>query len=153
MAGFEVEELRPAAPPFTGVVVGEVLAVARHPNADRLNVCTVNVGESEPLQIVCGAPNVQPGIRVPCARVGALLPPAEPGAAPFAIRLGQIRGVESQGMLCSASELQLADDATGLHLLQADAPIGQNLRDWLSLDDTLFTLKLTPNLGLSLIHI
>lgn len=147
MAGFEVEALQQAAPPFSGVVVGAVLAVSQHPNADRLKVCTVDVGGAQPLQIVCGAPNVRPGIRVPCAQVGAVLPPPEAGAEPFAIRLGQLRGVESQGMLCSASELHIADDAAGLHLLADDAPVGQDLRQHLALDDTLFTLKLTPNLG------
>jgi phenylalanyl-tRNA synthetase beta chain len=147
MSGLEVEELRPVAPPFRGVVVGEVRTVNRHPNADRLNVCTVDAGTGTVLQIVCGAPNVRPGIRVPCALVGAELPPAEEGAEPFVIRLGQLRGVESQGMLCSASELRLSDDAAGLHILADDAPIGRNLREVLALDDTLFTLKLTPNLG------
>jgi phenylalanyl-tRNA synthetase beta chain len=147
MSGMEVEEARPVAPAFTGVVVAEVLAVERHPNADRLNVCQVNVGQGTPLQIVCGAPNVQVGIKVPCALVGAKLPPSEEGGASFEIKLGKLRGVESQGMLCSAKELKLSEEQGGLHLLAADAPVGQNIREHLLLDDTLFTLKLTPNLG------
>jgi phenylalanyl-tRNA synthetase beta chain len=147
MAGMEVEEMRPAAPPFTKVVVAEVLAVARHPNADRLNVCQVDAGTGQTLNIVCGAPNVKAGMKVPCALVGAQLPPAEEGAAPFEIKLGQLRGVESQGMLCSARELKLSDDHGGLLALSDDAKVGQDIRTHLSLDDTLFTLKLTPNLG------
>jgi phenylalanyl-tRNA synthetase beta chain len=147
MSGMEVEEARPVAPAFSGVVVAEVLAVERHPNADRLNVCQVNAGQGAPLQIVCGAPNVQVGIKVPCALVGAKLPPSEEGGAPFEIKLGKLRGVESQGMLCSAKELKLSDEQSGLHVLAADAPVGQNIREHLLLDDTLFTLKLTPNLG------
>ena len=147
MSGMEVEEARPAAPPFTGVVVAQVLSVTRHPNADRLNVCEVDAGTGTRLQIVCGAPNVREGIRVPCALVGAALPPAEEGGAPFAIKLGKLRGVESQGMLCSARELKLSDDHGGLLILADDAPIGTDIRAHLKLDDTLFTLKLTPNLA------
>jgi len=149
MAGMEVEELRPAAPPFTGVVVGEVRSVARHPDADRLNVCQVDVGAAAPLNIVCGAPNVRVGIKVPCATVGAELPPSDEkvSAEPFRIKLGKLRGVESQGMLCSARELKLSDEHGGLLVLAADAPVGASIRDHLLLDDTLFTLKLTPNLG------
>lgn len=147
MAGMEVEEMRPAAPPFTRVVVAEVLAVERHPNADRLNVCQVDAGTGQTLNIVCGAPNVKAGMKVPCALVGAQLPPAEEGGAPFEIKLGQLRGVESQGMLCSARELKLSDDHGGLLALSADAKVGQDIRSHLALDDTLFTLKLTPNLG------
>ena len=149
MAGMEVEELRPAAPPFTGVVVGEVLSVERHPDADRLKVCRVDVGAAAPLNIVCGAPNVRVGIKVPCATVGAELPPADEkvSADPFRIKLGKLRGVESQGMLCSARELKLSDEHGGLLVLAADATVGASIRDHLLLDDTLFTLKLTPNLG------
>jgi phenylalanyl-tRNA synthetase beta chain len=147
MSGMEVEQARPAAPPFTGVVVGQVLEVARHPNADRLNVCQVDAGTGTTLTIVCGAPNVRPGIKVPCALVGAALPPAETGGSPFAIKLGTLRGVESQGMLCSARELKLSDDHGGLLILADDAPVGQDIRAQLKLDDTIFTLKLTPNLG------
>lgn len=147
MAGLEVEDLRSVAPSFTQVVVGHVLAVDKHPNADRLNVCRVDAGTGEPLSIVCGAPNVRPGIKVPCALVGAALPPAEEGGAPFVIKLGQLRGVESQGMLCSARELKLSDDHGGLLVLDETAPVGLDLREHLQLDDTLLTLKLTPNLA------
>ncbi|HET6786540.1 MAG TPA: phenylalanine--tRNA ligase subunit beta, partial [Aquabacterium sp.] len=146
MAGLEVEELEPVAPAFTGVVVGHVLSVAKHPDADRLNVCQVDAGTGAVLQIVCGAPNVRPGIKVPCATVGAELPPGADGK-PFKIKLGKLRGVESQGMLCSARELGVSEESNGLHILADDAPIGQNIREHLRLDDTLFTLKLTPNLA------
>ena len=147
MAGMEVEEARPAAPPFHGVVVGEVLSVERHPNADRLNVCRVNAGTGAALDIVCGAPNVRVGIKVPCALVGAELPAADAGGKPFTIKLGQLRGVESQGMLCSARELKLSEDHGGLMILDASAPVGEDIRSHLRLDDTLLTLKLTPNLA------
>ena len=146
MAGLEVEELKPVAPPFTHIVVGEIKTAEQHPNADRLRVCTVDVGQPELLNIVCGAPNARVGIRVPCALVGAELPPGEDGK-PFLIKVGKLRGVESQGMLCSARELKLSEDHGGLMELAADAPLGQNIREHLALDDTLFTLKLTPNLA------
>jgi phenylalanyl-tRNA synthetase beta chain len=146
MAGLEVEELQPVAPPFTKIVVGEIKEAEQHPNADRLRVCKVDVGQGELLNIVCGAPNARVGIRVPCALVGAELPPGEDGK-PFLIKVGKLRGVESQGMLCSARELKLSEDHGGLLELAADAPLGQNIREYLNLDDTLFTLKLTPNLA------
>ena len=146
MAGLEVEELKPVAPPFTGIVVGEIKSAEQHPNADRLRVCAVDVGQTELLNIVCGAPNARVGIRVPCALVGAELPPGEDGK-PFLIKVGKLRGVESQGMLCSARELKLSEDHGGLLELAADATLGQNIREHLALDDTLFTLKLTPNLA------
>ena len=147
MSGLEVEELRPVAPPFHGVVVAEIVEAVQHPNADKLRVCTVNAGGPELLQIVCGAPNARVGIKVPLAMVGAELPPAEEGGKPFAIKVGKLRGVESFGMLCSARELKLSEDHAGLLELDAAAPIGQNIREHLRLDDTLFTLKLTPNLA------
>ena len=150
MAGMEVEELRPVAPAFDKVVVAEVLAVERHPNADRLSVCQVDAGTGATLNIVCGAPNVKPGIKVPCALVGAVLPAADAANSDgkqFEIKLGQLRGVESQGMLCSARELKLSDDHGGLLVLDAAAKVGQDIREHLALDDMLFTLKLTPNLG------
>lgn len=146
MGGMEVEDLRPVAPPFTQVVVGEIKEAVQHPNADRLRVCQVDVGTGTLLNIVCGAPNARPGIRVPTALVGAELPPGEDGK-PFAIKLGKLRGVESQGMLCSARELKLSEDHGGLLELDADAPIGRNVREVLNLDDHVFTLKLTPNLA------
>src|SRR5512139_2316870 len=105
MAGLEVEIIEPVAPEFNNVVVAEVMGVSKHPNADRLNVCQVNVGEAQPLTIVCGASNVASVIRVPCARIGALLP------GDFAIKQAKVRGVESFGMLCSAKELGLAAES------------------------------------------
>ena len=146
MAGLEVEELKPVAPPFTHVVIGEIMQAVQHPNADRLRVCQVDVGQGSLLTIVCGAPNARVGIKVPCALVGAELPPGEDGK-PLLIRVGQLRGVESQGMLCSARELKLSEDHGGLLELAPDAPLGQDIRKHLQLDDTLFTLKLTPNLA------
>ncbi|MBP6219949.1 MAG: phenylalanine--tRNA ligase subunit beta [Limnohabitans sp.] len=146
MAGLEVEELEPVAPPFTKIVIGEIKEAVQHPNADRLRVCQVDVGQGSLLNIVCGAPNARVGIRVPCAMVGAELPPGEDGK-PFVIKVGKLRGVESQGMLCSAKELKIADDHGGLLELPADAPLGQDIRQYLNLDDTLMTLKLTPNLA------
>ncbi|MDR6394702.1 phenylalanine--tRNA ligase subunit beta [Herbaspirillum seropedicae] len=144
MSGLEVEEVEPVAPPFTNVVVGEVLEVAKHPDADRLNVCRVNVHTGTILNIVCGAPNVRAGLKVPCAMVGAVLPPG-PDGKPFEIKVGKLRGVESQGMLCSARELKLSEDHGGLLELPDDAPVGQNFRDYLQLNDLKFTIKLTPN--------
>jgi phenylalanyl-tRNA synthetase beta chain len=139
MSGIEVEDNVPAAPLFTDVVVGRVLAVARHPNADRLTVCQVDAGRSPPLSIVCGAPNVAPGVVVPCALVGAELPGG------LRIKPATVRGVESQGMLCSAKELGLSDDASGLLLLEPTLEPGADVRAALDLDDRVFTLKLTPN--------
>ncbi len=150
MAGLEVEEMRAVAPPFSGVVVGEIVEALQHPNADKLRICKVDAGALSPdgpLQIVCGAPNARVGIRVPLAMVGAELPPAEEGGKPFKIGVGKLRGTDSYGMLCSARELKLADDHGGLLELPADTPVGMNLREALKLDDTLFTLKLTPNLA------
>jgi len=146
MAGLEVEELQSVAPPFTKIVVGEIKEAVQHPNADRLRVCQVDVGQGALLNIVCGAPNARVGIRVPCALVGAELPPGDDGK-PFVIKVGKLRGVESQGMLCSAKELKIADDHGGLLELPLDAPLGQDIRQYLNLDDTLMTLKLTPNLA------
>ncbi len=144
MSGLEVEEVEPVAPPFSKVVIGHVLSLARHPNADRLNVCEVDVGSGVPLSVVCGAPNVRAGMKVVCALAGAVLPPGADGK-PFEIKVGQLRGVESQGMLCSARELKLSEDHAGLMDLPADAPVGVNVRDYLLLDDVKFTIKLTPN--------
>jgi phenylalanyl-tRNA synthetase beta chain len=146
MAGLEVEEVKPVAPSFSKIVVGEIKEAVQHPNADRLRVCQVDVGQGSLLNIVCGAPNARVGIKVPCALVGAELPPGEDGK-PFIIKSGLLRGVESQGMLCSARELKLSEDHGGLLELAADAPLGQNIREHLQLDDMLLTLKLTPNLA------
>lgn len=145
MAGLEVEGLSPAAPPTSKIVVGRVLEVVKHPDADKLNVCQVDAGTGATLNIVCGAPNVAPGIKVPVALVGAELPPAEEGGKPFAIKLSKLRGVESQGMLCSARELKLSEDHSGLLILPEDTLIGQDIRETLNLDDTIFEIKLTPN--------
>jgi phenylalanyl-tRNA synthetase beta chain len=139
MAGLEVEALEGVAPAFNNVVVAQVLSVEKHHDADRLNVCQVNVGEAENLTIVCGAANVAAGLKVPCARIGAVLPGG------FRIKQAKVRGVNSSGMLCSAVELGLATESDGLWLLPDDAPVGQSVREYLELDDRLITLKLTPN--------
>jgi phenylalanyl-tRNA synthetase beta chain len=141
MSGLEVEDCEPIAPPFSGVVVAQVRSVGKHPNADKLTVCEVDDGSGAVRQIVCGAPNVAAGIRVPCARVGAVLP------GDFRIKDAKMRGVESQGMLCSARELGLSEDHSGLMILPADAPVGQDVREYLALDDRRLTIKLTPNRG------
>jgi len=139
MAGLEVEGLEPVAPQFNDVVVAQVLEVVKHPDADRLNVCKVDTGRGEPTAIVCGAPNVAVGLRVPCALPGARLP------GDFVIKIAKVRGIESSGMLCSAKELGIAEEASGLLILPADAPVGQSIRQYLDLDDNQFELKLTPN--------
>ncbi|VXB87185.1 phenylalanine--tRNA ligase subunit beta [Massilia sp. 9I] len=144
MSGLEVEEVEPVAPPFTNVVVAEVKEVAKHPDADRLNVCEVDVGTGTLLNIVCGAPNVRAGMKAICAKAGAVLPPGADGK-PFAIKVGKLRGVESQGMMCSAKELKISEESSGLMELPADAPVGADIRDYLGLDDLKFTIKLTPN--------
>ncbi|HEM7140596.1 phenylalanine--tRNA ligase subunit beta [Acinetobacter nosocomialis] len=141
MLGLEVDELAPVAKPFTGVVVGEVLTVEQHPDADRLRVTTVNIGSGEPLQIVCGAPNVRAGMKAPVATIGAVLP------GDFKIKKGKLRGVESQGMLCGASEIDLEDKIDGLLELPADAPVGVNIREYLKLDDNVIDISITPNRG------
>jgi len=146
MAGLEVEEQRSVAPPFSKVVVAEIISAEQHPDADRLRVCRVNAGPGfENLQIVCGAPNARAGIKIPCALVGAELSPAEEGGKPFQIKVGKLRGVESNGMLCSGRELGLGEDHAGILELPVDAPLGQNIREYLKLDDQIFTIKLTPN--------
>ncbi len=141
MAGLEVDAVEPVAPPFSGVVVGHVVSVAPHPNADRLRVCRVDVGEGEPLEIVCGAPNVAEGQKVPTARIGAVLP------GDFRIKKSKLRGVVSFGMLCSAVELGLATEAEGLMILPGDAEPGIDVRDYLKLDDVTIEIGLTPNRG------
>lgn len=138
MAGLEVEAMTQAAPSFNHVVVAEILSAEKHPDADRLRVCQVDVGEATPVTIVCGAPNAAAGLKVPCARPGAKLPG-------FEIKVAKVRGVESFGMLCSTKELGLEGAADGLMVLPDDAPVGEDFRSWLNLDDTLITLKLTPN--------
>lgn len=144
MSGLEVEEVEAVAPPFSNVVVAEVKEVAKHPNADRLNMCQVDVGTGTLLNIVCGAPNVRAGMKAICAKAGAVLPPGADGK-PFEIKVGKLRGVESQGMMCSAKELKISEESSGLMELPEDAPVGQNIRDYLALNDLKFTIKLTPN--------
>jgi phenylalanyl-tRNA synthetase beta chain len=139
MAGLEVDSVEPAAAEFSGVVVGEVLAMQQHPDADRLRICQVNVGLAEALQIVCGASNVRVGLKIPAALIGAVLP------EDFKIKKSKLRGVESFGMLCSEKELGLAADASGLMELPSDAPVGMDIRDYLLLNDTLIEVDLTPN--------
>lgn len=139
MAGLEVEDVFTAAPAFTQVVVGHIVEVAPHPDADRLRVCKVDDGSGELLQIVCGAPNAAQGLKVPVARIGAELPGG------MTIGAVKMRGVPSAGMLCSARELGLSTDHEGLMELPADAPVGADIREYLDLDDTVFELKMTPN--------
>ena len=138
MAGLEVEEQKLAALLFNNVVVGEIISAEKHPDADRLQLCKVDVGQDKPLQIVCGAPNARVGLKAPCAMVGAKL-------ADFKIKRAKVRGIESLGMMCSAKELGLAEEADGLLEFPASATIGQDVREYLDLDDTLYTIKLTPN--------
>ena len=140
MAGLEVDAVESAAPALSGVVVGEIISVEQHPDADKLRVCQV-AGNGEPVQVVCGAPNARPGIKVPFATVGAKLP------GDFKIKKAKLRGVESFGMLCAQTELQLGDDDDGLWELPADANVGADLIDYLDLDDNLIDVDLTPNRG------
>jgi len=141
MGGQEVDSVSPAAPPFSGVVVGRITATAAHPNADRLQICSVDVGSPESLSIVCGANNARAKLAVAVAIVGAELPGS------FIIKPAKLRDVESAGMLCSASELGLSEQIEGILELPDDAPIGLPLRDYLDLDDTVIDLELTPNRG------
>ncbi len=138
MAGLEVEECRPASADFSHVVVARVLTAEKHPDADKLKLCSVDAGDHGVLQIVCGAPNVAAGMTVPCALVGAKLPGID-------IKKAKVRGIESSGMLCSARELGMSEDHGGLLALPQMLPLGQDVRTALSLDDHLITLKLTPN--------
>ena len=139
MAGLEIEGTAPVAPPFSGIVVAHINEVRPHPNADKLRICTVDDGSGELLQIVCGAPNAAQGLKVPLARIGAVLP------GDFKISKARMRGEDSFGMLCSARELGLSQDHGGLLELNADAKVGQDIRSALDLNDTIFEIKLTPN--------
>ncbi len=141
MAGLEVDAIEPVAGEFSGVLIGEVVKVEPHPDADKLRVTEVTVGDKENLGIVCGAANVREGLKVPVAVVGAVLP------GNFKIKKAKLRGVPSAGMLCSASELGLAESASGLLELPADAPVGEDIRNYLKLDDVTIELGLTPNRG------
>ncbi|AHD13969.1 phenylalanyl-tRNA synthetase [Pseudomonas sp. FGI182] len=140
MAGLEVDSVTPAAGQFSGIVVGEILATEQHPDADKLRVCQVSNGQ-ETFQVVCGAPNARPGIKIPFAMIGAELP------GDFKIKKAKLRGVESFGMLCSAAELQISEENDGLLELAADAPVGEDIRQYLSLDDASIEIGLTPNRG------
>jgi len=140
MAGLEVDSVTPAAGQFSGIVVGEILATEQHPDADKLRVCQVSSGQ-ETFQVVCGAPNARPGIKIPFAMIGAELP------GDFKIKKAKLRGVESFGMLCSAAELQISEENDGLLELAADAPVGEDIRKYLSLDDASIEIGLTPNRG------
>ncbi|MFL1524077.1 phenylalanine--tRNA ligase subunit beta [Pseudomonas sp. O230] len=140
MAGLEVDSVTLAAGEFSGVIVGEVLSTEQHPDADKLRVCQVSNG-SETFQVVCGAPNVRPGLKIPFAMIGAELP------GDFKIKKAKLRGVESNGMLCSQAELQVGEGNDGLMELPVDAPVGQDIREYLSLDDASIEVDLTPNRG------
>ncbi len=143
MAGLEVDAIEPVAPAHSGVVIGKILTAEKHPDADKLQVCLVDVGEqsAEPLQIVCGAKNARQGLMVACAMVKAVLP------GNFKIKKSKLRGVQSMGMLCSAQELGLADSAEGIMELADDAPVGDTINDYLQLNDMTIELGLTPNRG------
>ena len=141
MAGLEVDGVTPVAGAFRGVVVGAVLTREQHPNADKLSLCSVDAGQGKPLQIICGAPNVAAGMKVPVALVGAQLP------GDFKIKKAKLRGVESQGMICSAAELGLADSSDGILALPLDAAVGADFRNFLGLDDQAIDLDLTPDRG------
>jgi len=141
MSGLEVDALIPAAPAFTGVVIGQVLTVVPHPDAAKLRICQVALGQGEPLQIICGAPNVAASLKVPVATLGADLPGG------LKIKPAKLRGVASQGMICSAAELGLAEASDGILPLPGEAPVGSDFRSWLGLDDQSFALDLTPDRG------
>jgi phenylalanyl-tRNA synthetase beta chain len=140
MAGLEVDAVEPVAPEFTGVVVGEIVSIEQHPNADKLRVCQV-AGGDEIVQVVCGAPNARAGLKIPFATVGAVLP------GNFKIKKARLRDVDSFGMLCAEKELGVSDADEGLWELPADAPVGQDIRTWLNLDDQVIEVDLTPNRG------
>ena len=141
MSGFELESIEPAAPPFSGVVVAEIVEAVRHPQADKLQVCKVRAGGPDLLQVVCGAANARAGLKTALATVGAKLPGDK------SIGAAKLRGVESAGMLCSAKELGLAESSDGILELPADAPVGEDLRACLQLDDEILELNVTPNRG------
>ena len=145
MAGLEIDDRYPVAKPFSGVVVGEVMSVKPHPDADKLRVTEVNIGQPDYLQIVCGAPNVTEGMKAPVATIGAVLPSDDDKG--FKIKKSKLRGIESQGMLCGASEIDLTDTIDGLLELPADAPIGMDIREYLGLDTEILDVSITPNRG------
>lgn len=138
MAGLEVDGIEAVAGQFSGVVVGEVVSKEQHPDADKLSLCQVTDG-TETFQVVCGAANVRTGLKIPFAKIGAVLP------GDFKIKKAKLRGVESFGMLCAETELQIGEDSSGLMELAADAPVGADLREYLNLDDQIIEVDLTPN--------
>ncbi|WP_201586924.1 phenylalanine--tRNA ligase subunit beta [Psychrobacter jeotgali] len=146
MAGLEIDDRYAVARPFNGVVIGEVVSVEPHPDADKLRVTQVNIGTDTPIQIVCGAPNVYAGMKAPVATVGAVLP-SNDGSAGFKIKKSKLRGIESNGMLCGASEIDLVDSIDGLLELPVDAPVGMDIREYLGLDNQIFDISITPNRG------
>jgi phenylalanyl-tRNA synthetase beta chain len=139
MAGLEVEAISPVAGAFTDVLIAEVLNTRPHPEADKLTLCEVAVNAEKPLQIVCGASNVRAGLKVALAMIGAVLP------GNFKIKESKLRGQLSQGMLCSAAELGMEEHSEGILELESEAPVGMNLRDYLTLDDQVIDIDLTPN--------
>ncbi|VAW33296.1 Phenylalanyl-tRNA synthetase beta chain, partial [hydrothermal vent metagenome] len=139
MLGLEVDAVSPAAGEFSNVVVAEIIAIAKHPDADKLNICQVSIGNNDNLQIVCGAPNARVGLKAPLAMIGAILP------GNFKIKQSKLRGMESYGMLCSSVELGLGDESSGLLELPASALLGQNIIEYMQLDDTIIDIDLTPN--------
>ncbi|MGB5292972.1 MAG: phenylalanine--tRNA ligase subunit beta, partial [Lysobacterales bacterium] len=138
-SGLEVDTVEPVAAPFSGVVVAEITSCEQHPNADKLKLCSIDFGGDEPAQVVCGAPNARAGIKIPLAKVGAVL------GEDFKIRKAKLRGIESFGMACSARELGLSNDHSGLMELPGDATLGMDIRDFLELDDHAIEVELTPN--------
>ena len=145
MAGLEIDDRYAVARAFSGVVIGEVISVEPHPDADKLRVTQVNIGDAEPLQIVCGAPNVTVGMKAPVATIGAILPSDDKKG--FKIKKSKLRGVASNGMLCGASEIDLVDDIDGLLELPEDAPVGTDIREYLGLDNQILDISITPNRG------
>lgn len=145
MAGLEIDDRYAVARAFSGVVIGEVISVEQHPDAEKLRVTQVNIGDAEPLQIVCGAPNVTVGMKAPVATVGAVLPSDDKTG--FKIKKSKLRGVASNGMLCGASEIDLVDDIDGLLELPAEAPVGTDIREYLGLDNQILDISITPNRG------
>ena len=141
MAGLEVDQIAPVAPPFEGLVVGHVVACGKHPNADKLSLCEVDVGTGENLQIICGAPNVRQDLKVAVATVGSVLPNG------LKIKRAKLRGVESNGMLCSESEIGISEAHDGIIELDSKAKIGDDVRSVLDLDDQIIELDITPNRG------
>lgn len=139
MAGLEVDGIEPVAGRFSGVVIGEILSAEPHPDADKLQICQVRGSGDEFFKVVCGAKNARAGIKIPFAMIGAVLP------GNFKIKKAKLRGVESFGMLCGQTELEAGDDDSGLWELSSDAPVGQDLREYLNLDDSIVELDLTPN--------